>query len=81
MVQAVSRNPSGEGLIVRPHRFSAFDVARHLRPHFRVDPYAVFGQDADVLAQPVRLDGDVALQRIGDLSRTARMSRCSGVPS
>jgi hypothetical protein len=37
-VQAVPRNPPGEALIVRPHRFPAFDMARHLRPRFRVDP-------------------------------------------
>jgi hypothetical protein len=64
-----------------PHRFPAFDVARHLRPHLRVDPHAVFGQHADMLAQPFRLDADVALQRLGILSKTARMSMCSGVAS
>jgi len=27
----------------------------------------IFGQDANVLAEPIRLDGDVALQRLGNL--------------
>src|SRR5574344_1583726 len=43
------------------------DEARQLRPHLRVDAYPVLRQDADMLAEPVRLDGDIALQRLGDL--------------
>ena len=59
-------------LMREDNRFPAFHVARHLRLHFRVGPHAVFGQHADMLAQPVRLDGDVALQRLGDLVHVQR---------
>jgi len=36
-------------------------------PHLGIDPHPVLGQDADMFAEPVRLDGHIALQQLGDL--------------
>jgi hypothetical protein len=44
-----------------------FPTVSRSAPGAARDPHAVFGQHTDMLAQPVRLDADVALQRLGDL--------------
>ncbi len=50
-----------------PNRFATLNEARQLCPHLGIDPHLVLGQDADVLTQPIGLDRDIALQRLGDL--------------
>lgn len=55
--------------IRRPYHLAALHADRQFRPHLGIDPHPVLGQDADVFAEPVRLDGDVALQRLGDLAQ------------
>jgi hypothetical protein len=79
--QRVLRNTPVKGLVHGPDLLAALDEARDLRPDFRVDPDAVLGHDPDVFAEPVGLDRNVALQRLGDLIQDGRMSWCSGVPS
>jgi hypothetical protein len=66
-VQFVLGNASVKGLIRRPDCLAAFHATCQLRPHVRIYPHSIFRQDPDMLAEPVGFDGDVALQRLGDL--------------
>ena len=68
-MQFVLGNPSLERLVRGPDRLAALHVSRQLRPHLGIDPHPVLRQDVDVLAEPVGLNGDVPLQRLGDFGQ------------
>ena len=63
----ISTRPSWHMRNSGPNRFATLNEARQLCPHLGIDPHLVLGQDADVLTQPIGLDRDIALQRLGDL--------------
>ncbi len=66
-MQIVPAVTARERLVVSPDRLPPLDEVRQLRPDLGIDPHPVLWQDADMFAEPVRFDGDVALQRLGNL--------------
>lgn len=79
-MQFVLGHTPGERLVLGPDRLAALYETRHPRPDLGIDPYPVFRQDADVLAQPIGFKGEPTSDS-AILSSTERMSLCSGVPS
>ncbi len=59
-VQVVLGDAPGEGLVIGSDRFPPLNKARQFGPDLGIDLHSVLGQDADMLAKPVGLDGDVA---------------------
>ena len=79
-VQFILRNTPGEGLVRRPDRLAALHTTGQLRPHLGINPHPVFGQDADAFAEPRGLNGDVALQRLGNFIQDRAHVQVQGCP-
>ena len=65
-MQAVLGFPPVEGLVTNPDAFPPLDKTHHAPPQLRIDPNPVLRKHVHMLAEPVRLQGHLAFQRLRD---------------